>query len=52
MSVGFPFVGNTTVRHYIGQQHKKTFADGFTDENCAPKKKFSALNIPTDLSRR
>jgi hypothetical protein len=42
MSVGFPFIGNTTVHRYIGRKHKKTFADGFTDGNCAPKKKFPA----------
>ena len=47
MSVGFPFVGNTIVCHYIGRKNKKTFADGFTDGNCAPKKKVSRL-IYTD----
>jgi hypothetical protein len=28
---------------------KKSFADGFTDGICAPKKKFPAWNIPTDF---
>jgi len=28
---------------------KKPFADGFTDGICAPKKKFPAWNIPTDV---
>jgi hypothetical protein len=37
MSVGFLFVSNITVRRYIGWQHKKIFADGFTDGNCTPK---------------
>jgi hypothetical protein len=27
-------VCNTTIHRYIGRQHKKTFADGFTDRNC------------------
>jgi hypothetical protein len=43
MSVGFLFVGNTSVYRYICRQNKKTFADGFTDGNCTPKKKISRL---------
>jgi len=35
-------VCNTTIHRYIGRQHKKTFADGFTDRNCV-QKKFSRL---------
>jgi hypothetical protein len=48
-SVGFPFIGDSLFRRYIGRKHKKPFADGFTDEICAPKKKFLAWNIPTDF---
>jgi len=38
MSVGFPFVDNSTFRRYISRKHKKPFADGFTDGIYAPKK--------------
>jgi len=49
-SVGFPFIGNTIFRRYICRKNKKTFANGFTDGNCTPKKKFPAWNIPADFS--
>jgi hypothetical protein len=46
VSIGIPFVGNTTFRRYICL--KKNIANGFIDEKCAPKK-ILAGNIPTDL---
>jgi len=46
MSVGFPFVGNTIFRRYIGRKNKNQFADGFTDGNCVKK------SFPLEIYRR
>jgi hypothetical protein len=40
-SVGFPFVGDSPFRRISVGKTKKSFADGFTDGICAPKKIFS-----------
>ena len=49
MSVGFPFVSNSTFRRYIGRKHKKTICRWFYRRNLRAKKKFPAWNIPTDF---
>jgi hypothetical protein len=43
MSVGFPFVGNTTVRRYIGRQHKKKHLLIVLQTEIARQKKVSRL---------
>jgi len=47
--VGFPFVGNSTFRRYIGWKHKKTICRWFCRRDLHTKKKFPAWNIPTDF---
>jgi len=49
MSVGFPFVGNSTFRHYIGRKYKKTICRWFYRRNLRAKKIIPAWNIPTDF---
>ena len=51
-SVGFSFVGDSPFRRYIGRKNKKTFADGFTDGICEPKKKDSRLKYTDGFSLR
>jgi hypothetical protein len=48
-SVGFPFVGDSPFRRYIGRKNKKTICRWFTDGICVPKKKIPAWNILTDF---
>jgi hypothetical protein len=48
-SVGFPFVGDSPFRRYIGRKNKKTICRWFYRRNLRAKKKFPAWNIPTDF---
>jgi hypothetical protein len=49
-SVGFPFIGDSPFRRYIGQKNKKTICRWFYRRNlCAKKKTVPALTIPTDF---
>jgi hypothetical protein len=49
-SVGFPFVGDSPFRRYIGRKNKKTICRWFYRRNLrAKKKKIPAWNIPTDF---
>jgi len=48
-SVGFPFVGDSPFRRYIGRKNKKTICRWFYKRNLRTKKKFPAWNIQTDF---
>jgi hypothetical protein len=49
-SVGFPFVGDSPFRRYIGWKNIKTICRWFYRRNLrAKKKKIPAWNIPTDF---
>jgi hypothetical protein len=48
-SVGFPFISDSTFRHYIGRKHKKTICRLFYRWNLRAKKEFPAWDIPIDF---
>ena len=48
-SVGFPFIGDSPFRRYIGRKNKKTICRWFCRRNLRAKKKIPAWNIRTDF---
>jgi len=49
MSVGFPFVGDSPFRRYIGRQNKKTIYRWFYKRNLCAKKKDSRLKYTDEF---
>jgi len=47
--VGFPLVGDSPFRRYIGRKNKKTICRWFYRRNLRAKKKFPTWNIPMDF---
>jgi hypothetical protein len=45
--VGFPFVGDSSFRRYIGRKNKKIICQWFYRRNLHTKKNFPAWNIPS-----